>query len=96
MGNPSPVFGAREVRFAGPRRVGSNHLKGVLEQGGERLAAIGFQWADRVPWLSDRPVDVAFRLEQNEWQGTVSLQARVCALTPSVSTVLTGTGAGAD
>jgi single-stranded-DNA-specific exonuclease len=95
MGNPGPVFGAREVRFAGPRRVGSNHLKGMLEQGGERLAAIGFQWADRVPWLDDRPVDVAFRLEQNEWQGSVTLQARVCALTPSASAALSGTGAGA-
>ena len=25
-----------------------------------RLPAIGFQWADRVPWLTDDPVDAAF------------------------------------
>ena len=52
-----------------------------------RLPAIGFQWADRVPWLVQEPglppmVDVAFRLEQNTYQGETSLQARLVALSP--------------
>ena len=47
-----------------------------------RLAAIGFQWADRVPWLGDGLVDAAFRLECNEWNGHATLQARLCALAP--------------
>jgi hypothetical protein len=54
----------------------------VLDDGATRLAAIGFQWADRVPWLSDGPVDAAFRLECNEWNGNTTLQARLCALSP--------------
>jgi single-stranded-DNA-specific exonuclease len=90
MGNPAPVFGARGVRLTGARRVGGGHLKGSLEGDGGRLAAIGFQWADRVPWLEgagvDRggpQVDAAFRLEENEWQGLTSLQARIVALSPS-------------
>ena len=82
-GNPGPVFGVRRVRFAQRRRVGTNHLKGVLEDGNARLAVIGFNWADRVPWLDDGPVDVAFRLESDDWNGTASLQARLVALTPS-------------
>jgi len=92
MGNPAPVFGARGVRFLGARRVGGGHLKGSLESGGERLDAIGFQWADRVPWLEAPAegggpprVDAAFRLEEHEWQGLTSLQARIVALTPSDS-----------
>jgi single-stranded-DNA-specific exonuclease len=81
MGNPSPVFGARAVRIDGARRVGPGHLKGTLAGPGGRLAAIGFNWADRAP--KAEIVDVAFRLEQNEWQGAVSLQARIVALTAS-------------
>ena len=81
-GNASPVFGVRGVRFIGRSRVGNGHLKGTLDDGSTRLAAIGFQWADRVPWLGEEPVDAAFRLESNEWNGHSTLQARLCALSP--------------
>jgi single-stranded-DNA-specific exonuclease len=81
-GNSSPVFGVRGVRFAGRSRVGQGHLKGMLDDGRSRLPAIGFQWADRVPWLNDGPVDAAFRIECNEWNGQTTLQARLCALSP--------------
>jgi single-stranded-DNA-specific exonuclease len=83
MGNPGPVFGVRGSRFVGATRVGRNHLKGTLDDGATRLPAIGFQWADRVPWLAAGPVDVAFRVETNEWQGRTTLQARICALSPA-------------
>jgi single-stranded-DNA-specific exonuclease len=81
-GNASPVFGVRGVRLAGRQRVGQGHLKGTLDDGRYRLPAIGFQWADRVPWLTDDPVDAAFRLELNEWNGRLCLQARLCAIGP--------------
>jgi single-stranded-DNA-specific exonuclease len=82
QGNPSPVFGVRGVRFTNRSVVGNGHLKGFLEDGTGRLCAIGFQWADRVPWLGDGLVDAAFRIETNEWNGTSTLQARLCALSP--------------
>ncbi|MBP9201900.1 MAG: hypothetical protein KBF47_17925, partial [Gemmatimonadales bacterium] len=73
--------------FEGVRKVGGSHLKGTLTGGGGRLAAIGFGWAERAPWAGPgqppAPVDCAFRLEENEYQGTVSLQARIVALTPA-------------
>jgi single-stranded-DNA-specific exonuclease len=81
-GNASPVFGLRGVRLAGRQRVGQGHLKGTLDDGRYRIPAIGFQWADRVPWLSDDPIDAAFRLELNEWNGRLCLQARLCAIGP--------------
>jgi len=81
-GNASPVFGVRGVRFAGRSRVGNGHLKGQLDDGTARLPVIGFQWADRATWLGDGLVDVAFRLECNEWNGQTRLQARLCALSP--------------
>ncbi len=84
MGNPGPVFGARGIRFEGSRRVGASHLKGMLAGNSCRVGAIGFGWADRVPWLNlgaPCAVDVAFRVEQNEYQGSAALQARIVALT---------------
>jgi single-stranded-DNA-specific exonuclease len=83
MGNPGPVYGVRGVRFCERKRVGERHLRGLLMRDDSTVAAIGFDWADRVPWLCDDPVDVAFRLECNEWQGRESLQARVVGISPA-------------
>ena len=82
MKNPAPVFGVRGVSFAEPARVGNGHLRGILTDGATRLCAIGFGWADRVPWLGAAPVDAAFRLERNEYRGQSTLQARLLALLP--------------
>jgi single-stranded-DNA-specific exonuclease len=83
-GNPAPVFGVRGARAVRARRVGVNHLRFVLDDGSGAIPAIGFQVADRVPddWLT-RPLDVAFRLERDEWQGRSTLQARVATIAPS-------------
>ena len=82
MGNPAPVFGVRGVGFTRRQIVGAGHLRGFLEHADLGLGAIGFQLADRVPWLSDSPIDAAFRLEQNEYRGYCSLQARLLSLVP--------------
>ncbi|HEY6223372.1 MAG TPA: single-stranded-DNA-specific exonuclease RecJ [Gemmatimonadales bacterium] len=84
MGNPAPVFGVRGARAVGARRVGTNHLKFLLDDGSGALPAIGFQVADQVPegWLQ-HPLDVAFRLERDDWQGRSTLQARVATIAPS-------------
>ena len=89
MGNPAPVFGVRGVSLNGARRVGGSHLRGTLAHSSVRLPAIGFQWADRVPWVVQAPgippvVDVAFRLEQHTYMGETGLQARLMALAPSL------------
>ncbi|MFN2570666.1 MAG: single-stranded-DNA-specific exonuclease RecJ [Gemmatimonadales bacterium] len=83
-GNPAPVFGVRNARAVGARRVGANHLRFTLDDGSGVLPAIGFRWADAVPqdWLTN-PLDVAFRLERDEWHGRVTLQARVASLAPT-------------
>ena len=83
-GNPAPVFGVRNARAVGARRVGQHHLRFTLDDGSGALPAIGFRWADLVPesWLA-APLDVAYRLERDEWQGQTTLQARVAAMAPS-------------
>jgi single-stranded DNA-specific DHH superfamily exonuclease len=83
MGNPGAVFGVRNVRLTSPRKVGTNHLKGVLSSGRRGLDTIAFGWADRFAEYGDGAIDVAFRLERNEWHGRAALQARALALSPA-------------
>jgi len=83
MGNPGAVFGVRNVRLTSPRKVGTNHLKGVLSSGRRGVDTIAFGWADRFAEYGDGALDVAFRLERNEWQGRAALQARALALSPA-------------
>ncbi len=83
MGNAAPVYGIRAVQLEGTRIVGTAHLKTTLAVNGQRLDAIAFGWADRVPWLSTGTADVAFRLERNVYRGHSSLQARILALAPA-------------
>jgi hypothetical protein len=68
----------------GARRVGANHLRFTLADDSGALPAVGFRWADVVPsdWLV-QPVDVAFKLERDEWQGRAVVQARLAAIQPS-------------
>lgn len=86
MGNATPVFAARNVGVAGaPRIVGQNHLKMTLSAGGARLDAIGFGMADRAGDIAfaRTPLDVAFKLEENTWNGRTTLQARLVDLRPA-------------
>lgn len=83
-GNPAPVLGVRGAAGRSARVVGANHVRCTLDDEQARIAAIGFGWADRVPddWWT-RPLDVAFRLERDEWRGRTSLQARIVHIRPS-------------
>lgn len=84
MGNAAPVLGARRVRLQGARTVGEKHLKATLAADGRVVEAIAFGWADRAATLVEGYVDVAFRLERNEFRGVSSLQARVLSLAPAL------------
>ena len=83
-GNPTPVFGVTGVAVRDARPVGANHLRLLLQDETGKIPAIGFDWADRVdPAWWRAPVDVAFQLQQNEWRGDVSLQARIVEVRPT-------------
>jgi single-stranded-DNA-specific exonuclease len=78
--NPTPVMAARGVDVSGyPRVVGRNHLKMTLAADGYALDAIGFGMADRLRDFNPAygPIDVAFKLEENTWNGRTALQARL-------------------
>jgi single-stranded-DNA-specific exonuclease len=79
VGNPSPVFAARNVSLVGrPRIVGRDALKLCLATPAGELDAIGWGMADLSTILGEgRSVDIAFRLERNEYRGESYLQAKL-------------------
>ncbi|HEX6965890.1 MAG TPA: single-stranded-DNA-specific exonuclease RecJ [Gemmatimonadaceae bacterium] len=79
VGNPSPMLVARGVRLAAqPRTVGNGHLKLRLMDGGTELDAIGWGMGGLASALDTKvALDVAFRLERDEWNGVQRLQARL-------------------
>ena len=79
IGNPSPVLLSREVTIAAiPRLVGRDGVKLVLDTGTGSLEAIAWGFAHRVTeFLPGGKIDIAFRLERDEYRGESRLQARV-------------------
>lgn len=79
IGNPTPVLLARNVTIARPPRpVGEHGLKLALDTGTGSLEALGWGLADRAAeFQSGTKVDVAFRLERDNYRGETYLQARI-------------------
>ena len=80
MGNPAPMLVSRGVRLAGPpRRVGDGGLKLRLAlESGESLDAIGWSLGARIGEIDvARPLDIAYRLERDEYKGVSRLQAKL-------------------
>jgi single-stranded-DNA-specific exonuclease len=71
-GNPRPVFAARGVEIVdGPRKLKDRHLKMALKQDGRIFRAIAWRSAEHHDYLTEHKaaLDVAFSLEQNQYNG---------------------------
>ena len=79
MGNPSPMLVTRGVRLAAPPKVvGQGGLKLRLSTDEGTLDAIGWSLGARIGEIHvNRPIDIAYRLERDEYQGVSRLQARL-------------------
>ena len=76
-GNPRPVFAARGVEIVdGPRKLKERHLKMALKQDGRMFRAVAWRAAERHDDLTEHKaaLDVAFSLEQNEFNGETYLE----------------------
>jgi single-stranded-DNA-specific exonuclease len=81
-GNMAPVFMAEGLKDTGHARgVGQDqkHLKCSLYQPGSNpIGAIGFNLGNKLTRVkSIKPFDAVFSLDENEWNGTVSLQLKL-------------------
>ncbi len=77
--NPRPVFVARKVFNSGYSKiVKEQHIKFSLKQDNVTFSGIGFNMADKFHLLEgNKPVDIVFKIDENEWNGVTNLQLRV-------------------
>jgi single-stranded-DNA-specific exonuclease len=77
--NEPPIFLIRHVTDAGYSKiVKEDHLRFVVKQGSARISGIGFGLAKKATLLLEgKPIDLVCHIEENEFQGNVSLQIRV-------------------
>lgn len=80
--NLRPVFVAQQVMDTGYSRiVKEQHVKFSVRQGDTIINGIGFGMADKFPLLQlKQPVDIVFKIDENEWNGEKNLQVRVVDL----------------
>src|SRR4051812_41664005 len=80
LANPRPIFHAMPVEIVdGPRPIKDRHLKMTFRQDGRSFRAIAWRAAERAAFLTENRagVNLAFSLEQNEFQGETYLELSV-------------------
>ena len=83
--NMRPVFIAKNVLDTGYSKIVKElHIRFVIKQDKFSFTGIGFNLADKFELLK-KPVDIVFTLDENEWNGNVSLQLKVIDLRSSES-----------
>ena len=85
-GNPRPVFAARGVEIIdGPRKLKERHLKMSLKQEGRIFRAVAWRAAERHEFLTEHraALDVAFSLEQNQYNGETYVELTLADLKKS-------------
>ena len=77
--NMRPVFITKNVSDTGFSKIVKElHLRIVVKQNDTTFTGIGFNMADKYKLLEiKKPVDVIFTIDENEWNGTKSLQLKV-------------------
>lgn len=85
-GNPSPLFSSRATPLSDAVRIlKGEHLKLRVKalsspdrDGQHGLEGIAFGQADAAPWCQNgQPLQLAYHLEENRWQGKVALQLQI-------------------
>ena len=87
-GNPKPVFAASGVEIVdGPRRLKERHFKMAVRQDGRVLRALAWRGVERYSFLESHraPIDLAYSLEQNEFNGETYLELVVADVRPAAT-----------
>ncbi len=82
--NMRPVFISRNVTDTGYSKiVKEQHLRLVVKQNDVTLTGIIFRAAHLLPIVQNGPFDVVYTIDENEWNGTTTLQLKVIDIRPS-------------
>jgi single-stranded-DNA-specific exonuclease len=77
--NMRPVFVAKNVWDTGYSKIVKDlHIRFVVKQDNFTLTGIGFNLAGKFHLLQlQKPIDIVFTIDENEWNGTTTLQLKV-------------------
>jgi single-stranded-DNA-specific exonuclease len=77
--NMRPVFVAKNVWDTGYSKIVKDlHIRFVVKQDNFTLTGIGFNLAEKFHLLQmQQPIDIVFTIDENEWNGTTTLQLKV-------------------
>lgn len=76
--NLRPVFITRNVMNAGSRIVKEKHIRFVVKNEQATLTGIGFNLYEKYPVIDqNKPIDIVYTIDENEWNGEKSLQLKV-------------------
>ncbi len=87
IGNEFPVFWTPNVKIIEQKIVGKNHLKFTVAQADYpevTMKAIAWRWGEYFP-LPNR-LDLAYKLKQNCWKDTISIELEVVGMKLPVDT----------
>lgn len=80
--NLRPVFITRNVFNTGHSKVvKEDHIRFVVKESNITLTGIGFDMAAKFSVL-EKPFDIVYKLDENEWNGRVDLQLKVIDFRP--------------
>jgi single-stranded-DNA-specific exonuclease len=76
--NMRPVFVAKKVLDTGFSKIVKElHIRFVVKQNAITFTGIGFNMAPKFHLLQMGPVDIVFTIDENEWNGSKSLQLKM-------------------
>ncbi|MAS28660.1 MAG: single-stranded-DNA-specific exonuclease RecJ [Synechococcus sp. NAT40] len=78
IGNPTPLFWARDCEVIDQRQLRGGHLRLRLRQGETLHDGIAWRWKGGAS--TPERIDLAFRLSLNRWQGEERLQLEIQAI----------------
>lgn len=83
--NPVPVFGLFDVTITSIKSIGSNkHIRITFSKGNHNISAVWFsQSADTFPYKTGESVDIAARLEKNEYMGQTRVSIQIKDMRPA-------------
>ena len=80
--NMRPVFIAKKVTDTGYSKIVKDlHIRFIIKQDNFTFTGIGFNMAEKFHLLQmQKPVDIVFTIDENEWNGNTTLQLKVIDL----------------
>jgi single-stranded-DNA-specific exonuclease len=82
IGNPEPLFITSRVEVC-ERKIFAAGVRYRLRQGGRVLGAVIFGAGDDFPGKPGENIDIAYRLTENEWNGTTSMELKIDDIRPA-------------